>query len=97
MILCDLLAWQGSGEGQELFYWRTTTGEEVDVVIEWNGKLLPVEVKATTKPRLADARHLLTFREQYRKSALAALLVHTGSEVRWLTDGVLAVPWWKLI
>ncbi len=97
MILCDLLAWKGSGEGQELFYWRTTTGEEVDFVIEWNGKLLAVEVKATNKPRLADARHLLTFREQYKKNSIPSLLIHTGNEVRWLVDGVLAVPWWKII
>ena len=97
MILCDLLAWRGSAKGQELFYWRTTTGEEVDFVIEWNGKLLAIEVKTTPNPRLADARHLLTFREQYKKTSLPALLVHTGNEVRWLADGVLAVPWWKLL
>jgi uncharacterized protein len=97
MILCDLLAWQGSSEGQELFYWRTTTGEEVDFVIEWKGKLLPMEVKATLHPRLADAGHLLTFREEYKRTALPALLVHAGDDVRWLAEGILAVPWWKLI
>ncbi len=97
MILCDLLAWQGSAEGQELFYWRTTTGEEVDFVVEWNGKLLPMEVKASHAPRVADARHLLAFRDEYKSTALPALLVHTGRDVRWLAEGVLAVPWWKLI
>ena len=97
MILSDLLAWQGAGDGPELFYWRTTTGEEVDFVVDWNGKLLALEVKATTSPRLSDASHLLTFREQYGTSSLPSLLVHTGSDVRWLVDGVLAVPWWKLI
>ena len=97
MILCDLLAWQGSGEGQEIFYWRTTTGEEVDFVIEWNGMLLPVEVKTTKNPRLADTHHLQTFRSQYKKTSLPALLVHTGNDVRWLTDGVFAVPWWMVV
>jgi uncharacterized protein len=97
MILCDLLAWQGSAERQELFYWRTTTGEEVDLVIEWQGKLLAMEIKATLHPRLADAGHLLTFREEYKRTALPALLVHAGDDVRWLAEGVLALPWWKLI
>jgi uncharacterized protein len=97
LILCDLLAWQGSAEGQELFYWRTTTGEEVDFVIEWKGKLLPMEIKATSHPRLGDAGHLLTFREQYKSTSLPALLVHAGEDVRWLAEGVLAVPWWRLI
>jgi hypothetical protein len=97
MILCDLLAWQGSGEGQELFSWRTATGEEVDIVIERNGGLLPVEVKTVKKPRLADARHLLSFRAQYKRTSLPALLIHTGNEARWLAEGVFAVPWWMVI
>ena len=97
MILCDLLAWQGSGEGQELFYWRTTTGEEVDFVIEWNGMLLPVEVKTAKTPRLADTRHLQSFRAQYKRTSLPALLIHAGNDVRWLTDGVFAVPWWMVV
>jgi predicted AAA+ superfamily ATPase len=97
MILCDLLAWQGSGEGQELFYWRTTTGEEVDLVVERGRKCLPIEVKTVKKPQLADARHLLAFRNEYAKASLPGLVIHTGNEVRWLTDGVFAVPWWMVV
>jgi hypothetical protein len=39
----------------EIFDWRTTTGEEVDFVIERGGELVGVEVKATTRPRTSDA------------------------------------------
>jgi hypothetical protein len=35
--------------------------EEVDVVIEAGGKLLPIEVKASASPRLADCAHLRSF------------------------------------
>ena len=97
MSLCDLLAWQGSGEGQELFYWSATIGEEVDFVIEWDGMLLPIEVKTAKIPRLADTRHLQSFRAQYKRSSLPALLVHTGNDLRWLTDGVFAVPLWMVV
>lgn len=98
LVLHDLLAWRDARiERAELSYWRTTVGEEVDFVIEAGGKLLPIEVKATARPRLADARHLRTFRAEYGKKARAALLLHTGSTIEWLAPDVLAVPWWRVL
>jgi len=38
-----------------LGYWRTSIGGVVDFVIETGGKLLPIEVKSTVRPRLSDA------------------------------------------
>ncbi len=97
IVLADLLAWRGTGNGAEIHCWRATTGEEVDFVVEWKNKLLPVEIKTTTKPRLSDIKHLLTFREEYKKTSLAALLLHAGDETYWLADGVLATPWWTVM
>ena len=98
LVLHDLLAWRDARvDHVELAYWRTTIGEEVDFVIEAGGKLLPIEVKATAKPRLADCAHLRTFRQEYGRKARAGLLLHTGRTVEWLTPDVLAVPWWKVL
>ena len=94
LVLDDLLAWGDARvERAELAYWRTTIGEEVDFVIEAGGKLLPIEVKATSKPRLADCTHLGAFRQEYGRKARAGLLLHTERAVEWLTPDVLAVPW----
>lgn len=98
LVLHDLLAWRDARiERAELGYWRTSIGEEVDFVIEAGGKLLPIEVKATARPRLADAAHLRTFRAEYGKKARAGLLLHTGSTLEWLTPDVLAAPWWRVL
>jgi predicted AAA+ superfamily ATPase len=98
LILADLLAWRDSQVPRpEILYWRTSTGEEVDFVLEWRGRLLPIEVKATSQPRLADARGLLSFRAEYPDLTRAALLLHTGTETAWIAEGVLAAPWWKVI
>jgi uncharacterized protein len=98
LVLHDLLAWRDARvERAELGYWRTSIGEEVDFVIEAGGKLLPIEVKSTTRPRLADATHLRTFRTEYGKKARAGLLLHTGSTLEWLAPDVLAAPWWKVL
>lgn len=98
LVLHDLLAWRDARVDRvELAYWRTTIGEEVDFVIEVGGKLLPIEVKATSKPHLADCTHLRTFRQEYGRKARAGLLLHTGRTVEWLTPDVLAVPWWRVV
>lgn len=98
LVLHDLLAWRDARiERAELGYWRTAIGEEVDFVVETGGKLLPIEVKATTRPRLADAVHLRTFRAEYGKKARSGLLLHAGTSLEWLAPDVLAAPWWKVV
>ncbi len=98
LILTDLLAWRDSQvPSPEILFWRTAGGEEVDFVIEFQGRLLPIEVKATRKPSLGDARSLLAFRLEYPDLSLPALLLHTGTETGWIADGVLAAPWWRVI
>lgn len=97
LVLNDLLTWRDARlEHTEITYWRTTAGEEVDFVIECGDTLLPIEVKATTRPRLADAKHLLGFRTEYGRRTRTALLLHGGSTLEWLANGVLAAPWWRV-
>jgi hypothetical protein len=98
LVLQDLLAWRDARvDRAEVSYWRTAVGEEVDLVIEAGGRLLPVEVKATARPRLADAVHLRTFRAEYGRKSRAGLLLHTGSTLAWLAAEVLAAPWWRVL
>ena len=98
LVLHDLLAWRDARlDRAEVCYWRTAIGEEVDFVIEAGGRLLPIEVKATGRPRLGDATHLRTFRAEYGRKARAGLLLHTGSTLEWLAPDVLAAPWWRVL
>jgi len=98
VVLLDLLAWRDAQLARaEIGYWRTASGEEVDFVIESEDRLLPVEVKAAARPRLADAAHLRSLRAEYGKKARAGLLLHTGSALEWLAPDVLAAPWWRVL
>jgi uncharacterized protein len=98
LIACDLIAWRELNTPRpEVCHWRTANQEEVDFVIETGRRLLPIEVKATTRPTYQDARHLLTFRAEYGRSVCGCLLLHGGDETFWLADGVLAAPWWRVV
>ncbi len=98
LVLCDLMAWRDGGSEQiGLFYWRTVQGEEVDFVIERGGRFFPIEVKASSRPTLGDARHLAAFQKEYGQSAGPGLLLHTGKTLKWITPRVLAAPWWRIL
>lgn len=98
LVLHDLLTWRDARlDRAEVFYWRTAIGEEVDFVIEAGDRLLPIEVKATGRPRLRDLAHLRTFRTEYGNRARAGLLLHSGTTLEWLAADVLAAPWWKVL
>ena len=78
--------------------WRTATGEGVDFVVEAGGRLLPIEVKTTTRPRLRDAAHLRSFCSEYGGDARAGPLLHAGSALEWLALDVLAAPLvWRVL
>jgi len=98
MVLHDLLAWRDARlDRAEIGYWRTASGEEVDFVVEAGGKLLPIEVKASARPRLGDAARLRSFRNEYGGKARAGILLHTGTTLEWLAPDVLAAPWWRVL
>jgi uncharacterized protein len=98
LVLHDLLAWRDTLlERAEIGYWRTAVGEEVDFVIETGGRLLPIEIKTSARPRFTDTAHLRAFRAEYGKKARAGLLLHCGSTLEWLAPDVLAAPWWRVL
>jgi len=97
LVLQHLLSWRDAQPSRaEILFWRTTSGDGVDFVIETDRQLLPIEVKMSARPRLSDTRSLRAFRAEYPETARAGLLLHTGEEVKWLTSDVLAAPWWAV-
>lgn len=99
LVIGDLLAWADAQPGPrpQVLYWRTATGQEVDIVIEVGHELIGIEVKATTRPSHRDARHLQTFREEYGDAVAGCLLLHGGEACFRVTEGIVAAPWWRVL
>ena len=98
LVLNDLLVWRDSRvPAPEILFWRTTTDLEVDFVIEIDDRLLPIEVKATASPGYSDTRGIRAFQQEYPDRFAGGLLLHGGSRTQWVSDGILAVPWWRVV
>jgi predicted AAA+ superfamily ATPase len=84
------------GVDPRMYFWRTSTGVEVDIVIESGRKLVPVEVKLSSTPRPAMAGGIKTFHEDFKDRALPGYVLHTGDIHLPLGPGVTAFPFTKL-
>ena len=84
------------GIDPRVYFWRTSHGAEVDIVIEESGRLIPVEVKQTSTPRPAMASGLVKFMNDYPKKVNKRWLVHLGSGTLPLAPGVTAVPYTEI-
>lgn len=97
LLLVHLDAWRETVTPRpEIYYWRTASGAEVDLVIEHGQRLLPVEVKAARQVRVADADGLERFLGEHRR-ATWGLLAYAGDEIVPLSARVLAVPVARLL
>lgn len=80
------------GEEPALYYWRTSNGSEVDLVIDTEGQLLPVEIKQSETPRPEMAKEILSFQGDFRGKAGQGFVIHPGSMTLPLGKGVVALP-----
>jgi hypothetical protein len=74
-----------------LYFWRTATGTEVDLIVEWERKLLPIEVKLSATPRPEWTAGIEAFRRDHAKRAAAGYVVHAGEMHRKLGEGTEAL------
>jgi uncharacterized protein len=77
-----------------MFHLRTEKGRhEIDFLIELSdGRVVGVEVKATSAPQRRDAVHLEWLRDELGPTFAAGCVLHTGPQAFPLGDRVMAVP-----
>jgi len=81
------------GSGFKLSTWRTSTGVEVDAIIETPDELIPIEIKWTDRPRPADARHIEKFIDLQPDRCQRGFVVCRTAQRQQLTQRVFALPW----
>jgi predicted AAA+ superfamily ATPase len=77
----------------EFFFWRTASGQEVDIVLENGaGQLVGVEVKASATLGGGDVSGLQALAEAAGKNWLRGVVLYTGSEVIPFATNLHGVP-----
>lgn len=76
----------------KIFYWRTTTGKEVDFVLEWGRRLLAIEIKMSSTTKFSDIETLRLFIEEYPETS-SGILIYTGDKIKILHEKIVAIPW----
>ena len=78
----------------QLYHWRTSGGAEVDLVMELDGRLYPVEVKAKSILSGHDTSGLRAFRQTYEADKVGpGLVIYAGRECYRLDLDTIALPW----
>jgi len=84
------------GIDPQVYFWRTSTGAEVDIVVETAGKLVPIEVKLSATPRPAFAAPIKRFQDDFADKALPGYVIHPGDIRLPLGANVTALPFAEL-
>ena len=80
------------GERPELYYWRSKAGVEVDLIVDRNGKLYPMEIKATSTLLPGHVEPLNTWRALAGTLASEGIILADVAEPLTLKNSH-AVPW----
>jgi len=76
----------------QVFFWRTRAGTEVDIVVESDRKLVPIEVKLSATPRPGMAASIRMLQKDLGSAALPGYVVHPGDVRLPLGSGATALP-----
>ncbi len=78
-------------------HFRKHSGAEVDLVLEYGGRLFPIEIKASARARPSDAAGIRAFQEALGPRSGDGLVVHAGDTCHRLGARIQAVPLgWRL-
>ncbi len=84
------------GISPNVYFWRTSAGGEVDIVVETDSRLVPVQVKLSATPQPAMARQLRVFQADFPGKAMPGYVVHPGNVRLPLAATVTALPFTDL-
>ncbi len=84
------------GIDPQLYFWRTASGNEVDLLVEDQGQLIPIEIKASSTPKPIMADNIVSFCKDLGEKVTKGYVVHLGELQLPLGRQVSALPFVNL-
>ena len=77
----------------KLFYWRTSAGAEVDLVIEYNEKLIPIEIKWSETVEYRDIAGMYSFMDDFKTKVPFGIVLYRGKNLLKFKESIFLVPY----
>lgn len=96
-VFSELLKWkQLQPVDPDLYFYRTSTGMEIDFLLAAGDRILPIEVKSRERVFPTDGRSLEAFLKTHTERAPLGLIVYPGRDIGEVRKNIWAVPDWYL-
>jgi len=80
------------GDDPKIYFWRTSAGAEVDLLVDSGGNLIPIEVKLSATPRPDMAKSVRSLQKDLGARVAPGYVVHPGDIRLPLAENVTALP-----
>jgi uncharacterized protein len=91
-VASELAKWSSVNSRRPLYFWRAHGGSEADFLLEREGRVVAIEVKAGHRVDARDLRGLAECRDALGKRFLHGIVMYGGTEVLPLGNRLFAVP-----
>ncbi len=81
----------------KVYYWRTNAGAEIDLLIENDSRLIPIEVKWSEKIGHRDIVSMGVFLKDFKKSSPFGIVLYRGKELLKLKENIFLVPFERFL
>lgn len=94
MVVAEIVKWVRTRQREvEVFFYRTRSGNEVDLLLETSSGVIGVEVKSRAKLAAKDTRSLKMVAEKLGERWCGGMVVYRGDEIKRIGDpDIFAVP-----
>ena len=74
----------------QAYYYRTHSGAEIDLVLEGNFGILPIEIKYGSTVLSRQLRSMTEFLQEH--SLPFGVLINQADRIEWLTKNIIQIP-----
>lgn len=98
LVLSHLRAWASTQVSPPAIHdWRLRNGLEVDLVVDFDDRVVPIEVKAASGVGRGDLRGLDAFLDAHSKRAAFGIILHGGDRIERLSPRIVGIPIGRVI
>jgi predicted AAA+ superfamily ATPase len=91
-VATELAKWSSATVRRPFYFWHTHGGSEVDFLLEHNGRVVGIEVKAGHRIDARDLKGIAECRQALGSRFLHGIVLYGGADVLPIGDRLFAVP-----